>query len=90
MARKPRIHFPGAVYHVILRGNAGHPVFFDDADRYRFYLYLQYAVEKFGCRIHNFCLMTNHIHLIARKMGSEQNYSLGRHEQNSERSPIFS
>jgi REP element-mobilizing transposase RayT len=64
MARKPRIHFPGAVYHVILRGNAGHPVFFDDADRYRFYLYLQYAVEKFGCRIHSFCLMTNHIHLV--------------------------
>jgi hypothetical protein len=38
--------------------------FFDDADRYRFYLYLQYAVEKFGCRIHSFCLMTNHIHLV--------------------------
>jgi hypothetical protein len=23
VARKPRIHYPGAVYHVILRGNAG-------------------------------------------------------------------
>jgi putative transposase len=64
MARKPRIHFPGAVYHVILRGNAGQPVFFSDADRYRFYLYLQYAVERFGCRIHCFCLMPNHIHLV--------------------------
>jgi len=64
MARKPRIHYPGAVYHVILRGNAGDPVFFDDRDRYRFYLILQYAVEKFGCRIHGFCLMTNHIHLV--------------------------
>jgi REP element-mobilizing transposase RayT len=64
MARKPRIHYPGAVYHVILRGNAGDPVFFDDRDRYRFYLILQYAVEKFRCRIHGFCLMTNHIHLV--------------------------
>ncbi|MFA7537113.1 MAG: transposase [Desulfuromonadales bacterium] len=64
MARKPRIHFPGAFYHVILRGNAGDPIFFDDRDRYRLYLYLQYAVEKFGCRIHGFCLMTNHIHLV--------------------------
>ena len=64
MARKPRIHYPGAVYHVILRGNAGDPVFFDDKDRYRFYLILQYAVEKFGCRVHGFCLMTNHIHLV--------------------------
>jgi putative transposase len=64
MPRKPRIHFPGAVYHVILRGNAGQPVFFDDRDRYRLYLILQYAVDRFGCRIHGFCLMTNHIHLV--------------------------
>ncbi|MDD2897814.1 MAG: transposase [Desulfuromonadaceae bacterium] len=64
MARKPRIHYPGAVYHVILRGNAGHPIFFDDRDRLRLYLFLQRAVEKFDCRIHAFCLMTNHIHLV--------------------------
>ena len=64
MARKPRIHYPGAVYHVILRGNAGDPIFFEDRDRYRLYLILQYAVEKFGCRIHGFCFMKNHIHLV--------------------------
>ena len=64
MARKPRIHYPGAVYHVILRGNAGNPIFFDDSDRLRLYLFLQRAVEKFNCRIHAFCLMTNHIHLV--------------------------
>lgn len=64
MARKPRIHYPSAVYHVILRGNAGDPIFFDERDRYRLYLILQYAVDKFGCRIHGFCLMTNHIHLV--------------------------
>jgi REP element-mobilizing transposase RayT len=64
MARKPRIHYPGAVYHVILRGNAGQPVFFDDRDRFRMYIFLQRAVEKFDCRIHAFCLMTNHIHLV--------------------------
>jgi REP element-mobilizing transposase RayT len=64
MARKPRIHYPGAFYHVILRGNAGDPIFFDDCGRYRLYLILQYAVEKFRCRIHAFCLMRNHIHLV--------------------------
>lgn len=63
MARKQRIHFPGALYHVILRGNAQQDIFFEDGDRYRFYLILQTIVEKFGCRIHAFCLMTNHIHL---------------------------
>lgn len=64
MARKPRIHYPSAVYHVILRGNAGATIFFSDQDRYRLYLIFQYAVEKFGCRIHAFCLMRNHIHLV--------------------------
>ncbi len=64
MSRKPRIHYAGAVYHVILRGNDGAPVFFGDRDRYRFYLYLQEMVERFQCRIHGFCCMTNHIHLV--------------------------
>jgi REP-associated tyrosine transposase len=69
MARKPRIHFPGAFYHVILRGNAGQPVFIDDADRYRFYLLMQEVTVKFGCRVHAFCCMTNHIH-IALQVGT--------------------
>lgn len=49
--------------HVILRGNAQQDIFFEDGDRCRFYLLLQTVVEKFGCRIHAFCLMTNHAHI---------------------------
>ncbi|MCX5885094.1 MAG: transposase [Proteobacteria bacterium] len=63
MARKPRIHYPGALYHVILRGNAHQDIFFDDEDRYRFYLLLQECMERYGHRIHAFCLMTNHVHM---------------------------
>jgi len=63
MARKPRIHLPGGLYHVILRGNDGQPVFHTDDDRYRFYLLLQEGTCRFGYRVHAFCLMTNHIHL---------------------------
>ncbi len=63
MARKPRIHLPGGLYHVILRGNDGQPVFLVDDDRYRFYLLLQEGISRFGYRVHAFCLMTNHIHL---------------------------
>jgi REP element-mobilizing transposase RayT len=47
----------------MLRGNAGQEIFFEDADRYRFYLLLQEGVERYGHRIHAFCLMSNHIHL---------------------------
>lgn len=64
MARKPRLHYPGACYHVILRGNAGQDVFFNIQDQSRFFLLLQEGIEKYGHRIHGYCLMTNHIHLI--------------------------
>lgn len=64
MARKPRIHYPAAIYHVILRGNDRQDIFLDDQDRYRFYLYLQEGVERFRHRIHAFCLMSNHVHLV--------------------------
>ena len=49
----------------MLRGNAGEDIFFCDADRYRFYLTLQESIEKFEFRVHGFCCMTNHIHLIS-------------------------
>jgi REP-associated tyrosine transposase len=47
----------------MLRGNGGQPIFFADADRYRLYLLLQEGVERYGHRIHAFCLMSNHLHL---------------------------
>ena len=63
MPRKPRLHYPGAVYHVILRGNCGQDVFFDAGDRTRFLLLLQESVERFEYRVHAFCLMTTHLHM---------------------------
>lgn len=63
MARKPRIHFPGGIYHVMLRGNDRQPIFFSNEDRYRFYLLLQEFLTRCEHRIHAFCLMSNHVHL---------------------------
>ncbi len=63
MARKQRIYIPGGLYHVMLRGNGGDNIFFDDEDRLRFYLLLQEEFGRFGHRIHGFCLMSNHAHL---------------------------
>lgn len=63
MPRKPRLHSPGAVYHVMLRGNARQDIFFDTDDRLRFLAFLQDGMERFGFRVHGYCLMTNHLHL---------------------------
>jgi len=51
-------------YHVMLRGNNGHSIFFQDSERCHFCLLLQEGVERFGHKIHAFCLMSNHIHLL--------------------------
>lgn len=62
MARKPRVHFPGAYYHVMLRGNGGMTIFADDNDRKFFYKLVEESVLRFEYRVHAFCLMTNHVH----------------------------
>lgn len=64
MARKPRIHVPGGVYHVMLRGNGGQVVFPDPADGARFLDLLAEGTTRFGFRCHGYCLMPNHVHLV--------------------------
>ena len=37
MSKKSRIYIPGAIYHVILRGNDHRDIFADDKERFRFF-----------------------------------------------------
>ena len=64
MARKPRIEYNGAVYHVISRGNRGNAVFKTDRDRVSFLETLAETCEKTGWLIHAYVLMPNHYHLL--------------------------
>jgi putative transposase len=66
MARKPRIHRPGSMYHVMLRGNRGQQIFYDDVDRILFCKLMQEGIERFGHRIYGFSLMSNHVHVLIR------------------------
>lgn len=63
MARQPRIHLPGAVYHVMLRGNGGQDIFFENDDYTYLYGLLEEGIRRFGYRVHGFCCMRNHVHL---------------------------
>ncbi len=71
MARMARVVVPGGWHHVTQRGNRQAAVFLADADR-RFYLELlkRYAV-RFRVRIAGYCLMGNHVHLVASPAGPE-------------------
>src|SRR5438132_664548 len=64
MVRKLRIQYPGAVYHVLNRGDRREGIFHDDADRQRFIETLGEACGKTGWQVHAYCLMPNHFHLV--------------------------
>lgn len=64
MARPLRLEYPGALYHVTSRGNARARIYLDDAD-YRGFLELTGEVcERHNWRIHAYCFMGNHYHLV--------------------------
>lgn len=64
MPRPPRLHVPGACYHVVLRGNHREALFGTPADRIVLNEIVADALARFDCRIHAFCWMTNHLHLL--------------------------
>ncbi len=64
MARKTRVEFDGAVYHVLDRGDRREAIFRDDADRERFLETLGEACGRTGWRVHALVLMGNHYHLL--------------------------
>ncbi len=64
MARRPRIHFAGAFYHVIARGNQGQKIFRKDQD---YQLYLKFLSEykaRWGFSLYAYVLMPTHLHLL--------------------------
>ena len=64
MARKPRIQYPGAFYHVIARGNGGQKIFRDSQDYERYINFLREYKVRFGFLLYAYTLMPNHIHLL--------------------------
>lgn len=66
MARKPRIYYPGAMYHAIARGNNKEDIFCDSRDKNKYLELLAKYKEKYGFELFAYVLMNNHIHLLVR------------------------
>ena len=64
MPRKLRVQYPGAIYHVMNRGDRREPIFKDDQDRECFVRTLAEACGKAGWQVHAYYLMPNHFHLV--------------------------
>lgn len=64
MGRPRRINVAEGLYHVIQRGNDRQLIFFGDDDRRAFLNRLARCAADCACRVHAYCLMSNHLHLL--------------------------
>ena len=55
---------PGAIYHVMSRGDRQQAIYLDDVDRQDFLKTLAEACQKTGFQVQAYCLMRNHFHLV--------------------------
>ena len=59
-----RIQYPGAIYHVMNRGDHRECIFEDDQDPQQFLRALEEGCERTDWQVHAFCLMLKHFHLV--------------------------
>jgi REP element-mobilizing transposase RayT len=63
MPRKMRVEYPGAIYHIMSRGDRREDIYLDDVDRQDFLKTLAETCQKTRFQVHAYCLMRNHFHL---------------------------
>jgi len=65
MARLARIVVPGLPHHVTQRGNRRAPIFLIAGDQSVYLRILREQVNRHGVEVWAYCLMPNHLHMIA-------------------------
>lgn len=68
MPRKTRMYLPGIPVHVVQRGNNRSDCFFSDDDVTYYKEHLAAGLRRYGAKLHAYCLMTNHVHLLMTPM----------------------
>ena len=64
MPRHLRLQYPGAIYHLMARGNGRQDIVRDDHDRRRLLEAFARAVARCSWRVYAFVIMSNHLHLV--------------------------
>ncbi|MBQ0721376.1 MAG: transposase [Gammaproteobacteria bacterium] len=80
MARPLRLEFAGAIYHLTSRGDRREAIYDDDDDRLQWLETLARVCARFNWRVHAYCLMDNHYHLVVET--AEGNLSKGMRQLN--------
>jgi REP-associated tyrosine transposase len=64
MPRQPRLDVPGALHHIMVRGNNKVNIFSDDQDRSKFLQRLGQNITEAKCSVYAWVLMSNHVHIL--------------------------
>ena len=64
MPRQLRIDYPGAIHHVMSRGDRREDIYHDEVDRQDFLKTQAETCQKTDWQVHAYCLMSNHFHLV--------------------------
>lgn len=64
MPRRPREKSESGIYHVIFRGTNKQEIFHDEEDNLRFIETIEKYKKTSNLKVHGWCLMGNHVHLL--------------------------
>jgi putative transposase len=64
MSRKPRIHFKGALYHAVARGNGQREIFLNDEDYQSYMGLLKAYKQRYKFRLYAYALLPDRLHLL--------------------------
>ncbi|WDV44562.1 transposase [Clostridiaceae bacterium M8S5] len=64
MARKQRIHYEGALYHVMVRGNNGEYILKEESEKKSYKDLIYRYKKKYDFKLYAYCIMDNHVHML--------------------------
>lgn len=98
MARKPRVDYKGALYHVMCRGNNGEYILKEDEDKQTYLDLIKKYKERYGFKIYSYCIMDNHVHMLIEReevplfkimQGIQQSYTQRYNKKNKRTGHVF-
>ena len=66
MPRSKRKQSGTDVYHVVSRGNNQNHILQNNDDKKYFRSIMRSRAEKFGVKVYAYCIMSNHVHILAK------------------------
>lgn len=64
MARKPRIDYKGALYHVMCRGNNREEILKEEENKQMYLDLIKKYKKRYGFKLYAYCIMDNHVHML--------------------------